>query len=157
MRGAELKRLARRMQRVRQQQQAGGDVGLIGGEHGGLASAVRVAAEEDLAGNFGPQDRNGALNAFSIARRHGRERRAVWTQLAEGQVKAEHQKAGPCKGSSHGGKKLRLAVGAGAVGQRQGVAIRLRRLVEEAANRGSTAGFEYSCTGAMGKARKNCR
>ena len=44
-----LRGLARRMQWVREQEQGCGDFWLFGAEHAGLASAIRVTAEEDAA------------------------------------------------------------------------------------------------------------
>src|SRR5581483_1998168 len=44
--GAELIRLSGRMQRIRRQQQAVGELGFLGAEHGCLTSAITLAAHE---------------------------------------------------------------------------------------------------------------
>src|SRR5579859_6489047 len=94
VRGAQLHRLARRVQRIREQQQAGGNTRLLSSQRGGLASAVRMSAEKDPAGYFLAQNSCGPADAFAIACCHSGKWRPVRAQLAKRKIEAQHQKAG---------------------------------------------------------------
>ena len=88
----ELLRLARRVQRIGEQQQRIGDGGVLGSEECSLPSAVRVPAEDDefrrdLTYRFG-----GALQSFAIARGCAWERRTRGTCLAIGKIAAQNVK-----------------------------------------------------------------
>jgi hypothetical protein len=59
----------------------------------------------------------------------------MWARLPEGQIKAQHQKARIGKSAGQRGQKLRLAIRPCAMRQSQGIAIRVRGLMQKAADR----------------------
>src|SRR5262245_39533621 len=88
VRRSQLCRLARRMQRIRQQQKPGNQLGLIGSQHGSLPAAVRMAAQIDA---FKPwmslfQNRNRPSQSLTIVGCATGRWRTMRTLLAKGQV-----------------------------------------------------------------------
>src|SRR5512146_1396301 len=84
--GAQLLRLARRVQRIRKQEQAGRQVWLFGHQHGRLAAAVGMSAEKDFACNLSPQDFYGTAEAFAIAGGAAGKWRSVGPLLAKRKI-----------------------------------------------------------------------
>ena len=79
--------------RVGEQQQAVGQAGPFGGEHGGLPAAVGMAAGEDAARRDGAHGVHGcAMPSRSRTRGNGKGR-AFGTLCAEGQVEAQYEVA----------------------------------------------------------------
>src|SRR5271154_404815 len=101
MLGAELLGLARRMQGIRQQEEAGsqsrsffrGLLRSLGAEHAGLPSTIRVAADKYAARREILQDCDCILQASAIAFAVARSRRAVGPILAVGEIAAQHDEA----------------------------------------------------------------
>src|SRR5579863_3809294 len=92
MLNAKLLRLARRMEWIREQQQARNQLGLLGAEHGGLASAIGVSAQKNSASKLADRVHTVA-ESFAIA---GSISGAGWAEsaaLTEGQVAAQHEKS----------------------------------------------------------------
>jgi len=91
--GAELFRFARRVQRIREQQQGMGDGRVLGSEKRSLPPPVRVPAQydeprRDLTHCFG-----GALQPFAIARGRPGKRGAGRTHLAIRKIAAQNVKS----------------------------------------------------------------
>src|SRR5271157_665693 len=133
-RGALLLGLVGRMQRIGEKQQRGGEMGALRRGHGGLPAAVGVAAGEDAAGSERSNGLHGARNAFAVARGGRREGRAFGALLAERKIVAQHEVSGirQCAGEAH--QQRRIAIGAGAVGQNEGVAVGQRGTMQSAAD-----------------------
>ena len=127
MRRAQLAGAARRMQRVRQEKQAFGGAGIGRGQHAGLPSAVRVAAEKHAACDNLAQKRRRLPQAFPIGGRAAGRWRAARTRLPVRQIAAEHGESGFRKFPGHSHKQRRLAVRPGAMRQRDGMAGRALR------------------------------
>lgn len=92
--GTELFNLARRMQRIGEQEQSIGDGGRLRSQKGCLPPSVRVPTEDDefrcdLTHCFG-----GALQSLPIARGCARERRTGGVHLAIRKIAAQNVKSG---------------------------------------------------------------
>src|ERR1700726_3193668 len=98
MLGAKLIGLARRMKRVRKQQQAGGLVRLLGAEHACLPSTVRVATKINASGCQTPNGCNYIPQSRAIAFRFPRPRRTKGTVLTEWKIAAQHAESRASKG-----------------------------------------------------------
>jgi len=133
VRGAEVSRVARRMQRIGKQKQRVGQRGIRSRQHGTLASSVGVPAEEDPGGRVLPERGDGAVQALLVA--FGvTARRAVRTQLAERQIAAQNRQPGFAESRGQRHEKRRVAIRSGAVGQNDAVARRILGKVKVAAN-----------------------
>jgi len=120
--GAELVGLVRRMQGIGKKQEAVGELRLLGEKHGGLAPAVGMASDENAAGDLLFRERDGATDTFAIAFgiAAGRAEAAGNTK---GKIEAENGKAGVSEGFGYGDEQLGLAIGTGAVGEDESVAV----------------------------------
>jgi hypothetical protein len=131
---AELVRLARRMERVGEEQKRVGDAGCFGGENTRLAGAVGMTSEDNGPGHDFAHGFDGALQAFAIALRRATMRRAGRALLAIGKIAAQDVKASGGEGFGNGKQERRIAIGASAVGDDEGFLRRLARFVEPATN-----------------------
>jgi len=136
MLGSLLFGLARRMQRVRKQQQGRDECGIFSAEHAGLATAVGVASEKETSGDHSSLLRDRVFQAGAVAGGVAGTGRAEWPRLPVRQVAAEHGKAGCGEGLGEGDQQRSLGVAAGAVGQHQGVLIGSFGNVKKSANMG---------------------
>ena len=132
--GAQLLRLLGGMQRVGEQQQSVGELGPLGGEHGGLPPAVGVPAGEDAPRRQLADFGHGFGDAFAVAGLPGGEGRAAGAQHAEGEVVAQDGHSQFAEGARQGRQQGRVAVGPGAVSERQSVAVGVFRYVQHAAH-----------------------
>src|SRR5215471_3114716 len=129
---AQLSRLARRMQGIREQKQAVRYCPVFGEKHGGLPAAVRVATEVNAAAHQRTQHLNCSLETGAIRCGASWRRRPVRTLLAKWEIAAQDGKAGFSEGAGQRCKQFRLTVASSAVRQHQPVAVRLLRNVMEA-------------------------
>ena len=142
MLGAELLGLSRRMQGIRQQEQAGsqfrsffrGFLCSLGAEHAGLPPAVGVASEKYVAAREILDDRGCVLQACAVAFAVARSRRAVGAILTVGEIAAQHDEAGLGKSFRQRDQQRRLTVRSRTVGQNKAVAIGRGRAVQKAAH-----------------------
>ena len=134
--GAQLRRFARGMQRVREQEKSCCNFWILGGQHGALAAAIGMASEKDPSRRFLAQDFHGAAQTFTIARGHGGKRRPVRARLAKREIATQDHAA--CIGKSVGqsDQQFALAIGARAVSKDKPIAIGLRGFMKKAADRG---------------------
>lgn len=107
--GAELGRLAGRMERVREERECIGDFGVFRGDHARLAAAVGLTAEIDGARYFLAHLGNGFANEIAILR--GR--------AASGEIEAEDVDAGLGEGFGDGGEERGIVIAAGSVCERE--------------------------------------
>ena len=98
MRGAQLVGGFGRMQRVGKQEERVGERGIGGGEHGGLASSVGMAAEKYAAGDLAADCFDCLANALLVAGGAAALGRSVGAELAERQIAAEDEQAGFAEG-----------------------------------------------------------
>jgi hypothetical protein len=98
-----------------------------------------VAAREDRPAGHGLQRLHRQFDTLTVASRSGGHRRTLGAQLAKWQVVAQHHQPGCREGSRQTCQQRRLAVGARAVRQRDGLPSGVVRLVQDAAN---ALGFE---------------
>ena len=89
MRGAQLGRALRRVQRIAEQQERVRQAGFGGAKHGRLPASVGMAAEEDAAWGLRAHGFDGQAESGLIARGAARRRRAMRPDLAEGEIVAE--------------------------------------------------------------------
>jgi len=126
MLGALLLGLARRMQRVGEQEEGGNWLGVfcgLGAEHAGLASAIGVAAEEEAAGNYFFQGGERVLQAGAVAGGVAGAGRAEGSRLAIGEIAAQDGESGGGESFGEGDEQRGLRVGTGAVGEDEGVSV----------------------------------
>lgn len=154
MTGAQLSRLSRWMERIRQQQQSSQPceiIGLrmlalqsigwticglrIGNQHGCLPATIRVAAKEDATGHTLLHDIYRTPQPLSITRGKSGKRRAMRAQLAKRQVAPQHHDSHLGKRVGYCHQKFGLAIRSRAVGEHQRVAVVTSRKMKEAANR----------------------
>src|SRR5579884_820280 len=138
MRGAELPGFARRMQRVRSKEKAISEAGQIADEHGSLAPAVGLSAEENPAGSALADHLHSALEALPVAGGVSRARGSGWASLAEGQIATKDQISGISETVPDRLQEDGIAVSARTMREDQGVAARPRRLMEISADRDRT-------------------
>src|SRR5580765_6320667 len=84
--GAQLRRFAGRMQRVREQEKSCSNLRVLSGQHAALAASIGMAAKKNPSRSFATQNFHGPAQAFTIARGHGGKRRAVRTRLAKRKI-----------------------------------------------------------------------
>lgn len=123
------------MQRVREQQQSRGERGGFRAEHGGLASAVGVAAEINSAGNELSQGCRRTVEALAVVGGIAGAGRAEGAILAEGQIAPEHSQTRGREGGGEGEQERRLAIGSRAVGEDHARACGSFRPVEKSPHR----------------------
>src|SRR4029077_13241825 len=82
--GTQLRSLARRMQRVGEQEKSRRNLRLLGSQHACLASAIRMSTEKDPSGSLCPQNFYSTGQAFTITCRHGGKWWSERLRLAEG-------------------------------------------------------------------------
>jgi hypothetical protein len=99
VRGPQLGRFARRMQRIRKQQEAWDQVRLLGREHGGLAAAIRMASKINFPADFRPQNLNRPAEALAIAGCGAGERGPMGPRLAKRKIATKYQETVLGKGS----------------------------------------------------------
>lgn len=142
---------ARRMQRVGEQQEGGGEVWLFGAEHARLAPAIGVASEEDATGRelFYSSDCSGETG--TVAGGVSGAGRAEGPHLTKGQVTAQHGEAGGGKSFGQRTKERGLCICAGAMGEDQAVAVGIFREVQESADGGIGGWVEKFAYGYFGQ------
>ena len=133
---AKLFRFARRMQGVGKQQKSRNKIGLGGAEHRRLAPTVGVATEKDAARDILAHNRNCIAQTRTIALRIARKRRASAPLLAERQITAQDDVAMSGESFADRDQEWSSAIRARAMSKDQGVAVWVRRRVQEAADRG---------------------
>ena len=133
---AKLFRFTRWMQRVRKQKESGHKIWVGGAEHCRLAPTVGVAAQKDPARDALTQNCNRIAQACAIAFRIARKRRACAPLLAERQIAAQDNVAMSGKSFADRDQKRSSAIRARSVSEDQGVAVWVRRRVQEAADGG---------------------
>src|SRR5437868_12378259 len=121
MGGAKLRRLTRRMERIREQQEPVGQTWLRCCQHRGLPSTVGLPAQENgsrnqLSYNLHSSAQPVAVFASVAAWRSGR------AQLPKREVAAKHRPAGVRKFLSQRYQKRRITISAGAVGKNEAIA-----------------------------------
>src|SRR5947209_5498076 len=135
MHRAQLLRLSRRMQWVREQQKSRSKLRFFSRQERSLPSAVRMPAEKDAPGSSPANDLYGAAESRAISSGHRRKRRAEWARLAEREIAAQNQQACIRKRAAEQRQQPRLAICARAMRKHNSIAIRRGRLMDEAANR----------------------
>jgi hypothetical protein len=131
---AKLLGLAGRMQGIGEQQQSGGNFGLVGAEHAGLAAAVGVSACKHAASGHIPDRRDCVLQAGTVALAIAGTGRAIGAILAKWQIAAEHEEAGITKSVRQRNEQRRLAISASTVREDESVAVGLGGMVQESAD-----------------------
>ncbi len=133
---AKLLRFARRMKGIREQQKASGQLGLLGTEHGGLAPAAGLSAQENSRGELVKRG-HCVVESLAIMRGISGPRWAEGAALAEGQVTAQHEvsSVGKCLRESH--QQRSAAVSSGAMRQDEPSAVGSCWVMEKSANRDS--------------------
>ncbi len=94
VRRPELRRLARRMQRIRKQKQSVDYLRIFGSQHGSLPSAIRVSAKKDTSGRLRPKPRHSPRQPFTVPRRRSRRRRPKRPSLPKRQITAQNREPG---------------------------------------------------------------
>ena len=134
MGGAEILGTAGRMQRVGLKQQGAGQRGLGGEEHGGLAAAVGVAAEEEAAADALAEHAERGAQPFTIARGAGGRGPTARTRLAVRQVAAQDGDAARGERLGHRYQQRRVGIAAGPVGEDEAVGAARPGRVQDAAD-----------------------
>ena len=98
----ELFRLARRVQRIREEQQRLRHGRGFGGQQSRLTSAIRMPAEDDTSRRNLAHGVGGLTQSFAIAGRCAGKRRSGGTQLAIGKIAAQDVKSRLRKCLCHG-------------------------------------------------------
>src|ERR1700722_4985562 len=114
MRGPQLGRLARWVQRIGQQQQAFRELGFLGREHAGLPSSVRLAAEIDRARRHFAKKLDCRSQAGSVRGRQRWRRGTARTLLAKRKVATEngYTSLAECGGEGHQQRSVAISSGA---------------------------------------------
>ena len=140
MLNTKLLRFARRMQRIREKQECGDEIGLVGAEDGGLASSVGVSAEEDFSAWFVPghfaHRRDGIAQTGAVALGLAREWRPKGFRVAKRKVAAQDCVAVSAEGLSKRDEQRNVRVASRAVGEDEGVVVWRWRSVEVSADGG---------------------
>ncbi len=134
MGGAEILGTTGRMQRVGLKQQRASQRGLGGEEHGGLAAAVGVAAEEEAAADALAERAARGAQPFAIARGAGGRRPPAQMSLAVGQVAAQDGDAARGERLGHRYQQRRVGIAAGPVGEDEAVGAARPGRVQDAAD-----------------------
>ena len=106
---------AGRVQGIGEQEQAGGQGGVFGGEHAGLAAAIGMTAEEDAAGGDFAHGEGGIAQSGAVEGGIAGARRTGGARLPEGEVAPQDEEAGGGKRFGGGQEEGRAGVGAGAM------------------------------------------
>jgi len=138
MLGAELIWLARGMQRIREQKQAGGSLWSflrkLGAKHTRLASAIGMAREKYAAGQIlDRRERIGKSGAIAFGVPGAG--RTVGPILAEGQIAAQHKESRLCEGLRERYQQRCLAIRSGAMGKDKTATVGMGWTVEESAHK----------------------
>jgi len=134
--GAQLRRFARRMQRVREQEKSCRNFWIRSGQHASLAAAIGMATEKDSSRRLLPQDLHGPAQTFTIAPNHGGKGRTVRARLAKRKIATQDHAACIGKSFGQGDQQFALAICARAVRKDKRIAAGLRGLMKKAAHRG---------------------
>jgi hypothetical protein len=102
-----------------------------------------MTAETDVAGKMAAHRLDGGLQPLLVSRRASAGRWALRARLAKGKIAAEDGEAGGGEGFGESDEERSIAVGSSAVGEdeaiagglNEAVAVAVRGLVEESANR----------------------
>ena len=140
-------RLARRMQRIREQQQRLRDAGLFGRQHRRLASAIGLATEINR-GNDLTHRRYRFLQPLAVSGGTRGRWRSSRTPLAERQVATQNAEPGRRQHGGGSDQKRRPAIAAGTMGQHQRPSRGCGRPVQEPAD---AAALEDGGSGAAGR------
>jgi len=143
--------LARRMQRVGQQEQTGDEAGLLGTEHAGLTASVGVTAEINLPGIRLLHRFNGVLEAGPVSGCVAGAGRSPGAGLPVRQVAAQDLEAFCCEDFGQSYQDRGLCVPASAMREHEGVASRGFGKMKEAANFGFGGGIGKFADGGLGQ------
>ena len=138
--------LARRMQRIRKQQQPRYEFRFCRAQQRGLAATERNPTEKNSPGGRFANDRNCIPQARAIALGIARERRAMPPLLPERQVTAQDGLAGSGERFAHRNQQRRVAVAPCSVSENQGITVRIGGRMQETAN-GRVEGIVEKCRG----------
>jgi hypothetical protein len=122
------------MQRIGEERQRVGELGLIGRKDARLPPAVGYARERHRAADDLPERSNRGLEAGAIPGRIRRPRRSLGLSLTEGEVATQDGHARDLEGFRHRDQKRRFAISAGAVRQHHAVSTAGGGLVQAAAH-----------------------
>lgn len=108
--GAHARWIRRRVQRIRGEQQSGGEIGKFRSQHGALAAPIGMSADVKPACHSLFQAFNGSSQSFAITGRFPRTRRSEGTLLPVGQITTEHgpSRFGQCVGQCDQERSLRI-------------------------------------------------
>ena len=134
--------LARSMQGIGQQDQAIGQVRRFGAQHGGLASTVTLAAEEDTARAEVARCGDGVSEALAIACGVAGARGAVGAGVAEREIASQDVESVSGEIFGECDQQDGLGVAAGAVSEHYGGGGIGGRAMEESANWGVERGVD---------------
>jgi len=114
MGGTQLLRLARRVQRIGEQQEPVGESRIFRSQHTGLPAAIRDAAEPELAWMLFPEFQQFRLQACAVALGVGRARRTRRALLPENQIVPDDGDLmfGECIGERHQQRRIPIPSGA---------------------------------------------
>ena len=131
---AQLLRLVRWMQRIGEQQQRIGNVGLFRGEHGRLPASVGMAAEEDFLSADFSQCFHGAAQSLAVAFGLRWKWWTFRTLLAKWKIAAQRHDARVRKGFRDRFEQRSITVAARAVRDHQTVAVGVFGLMNKSSN-----------------------
>src|SRR5215510_114077 len=135
MAGAQLVGLARRMQRIGEQQQSVRQFRMLRNQHRGLAAPVGVSAGKYSSGSFWLKQLDCPANSLPVTLRHSRKRRTKRTRLSKRQIATQYGEAGFCKRRREIHQKIRLTIRPCAMRQQKRISIRHSRSMQESAHR----------------------
>ena len=133
--GSELLWLGRRMQRIRQQQQAVHQSRCFRAQHGRLAPAVGMSTQENAARDHPTHRGHSVLQAFAVARCIPGPWRPKAPHLPKRQIAPQDDKARAGEGLCHGREQSRLRVCPGPVRQYQAITVRRDRPAQKSPDR----------------------
>jgi hypothetical protein len=130
-----LVRLARRMQRIRKEQQPSHKIRLGSAQHRALPPPVRVSSQKDPPAAQFPQNCNRSSEPIPIPCSVPRPRGTIRPILPIGKIATKHSKSGPSERSSHRYQERRIGIRSGAMCQHQPVTSAVFRTMKESAHR----------------------
>ena len=121
MAGAKLGGLARRVKRIGESQQTIRQSRLLGCKHGGLASAIRLTAQENATRSKFPNHVDCTAQSYAVF-----SSASSWwpmrTRLPEWQIAPEHAQSGFSKRLGQRHQERRITVAAGSMGKNESIA-----------------------------------
>jgi len=131
---AKLRRVARRMKRIGEQQEAIGDLGLFCDKHAGLPSTVGVPPEKEAAGNQPSHRGHGVNQACAVTGGIARTRWAEAPGLAKRQIATQDGVPSFGEGACQRSQQRELGTGAGSMSACQAMSVGLVWNVEKASD-----------------------